>query len=62
VNVSQLRLKSEKFDNNSNDVITPEIQRMWNVKTEVIPLIIWTTGTISTSFTNQFSNRTGITK
>ena len=24
-----------------------EIQRMWNVKSKLIPVIIWTTGTIS---------------
>jgi hypothetical protein len=27
--------------------ITIEIQRMWNLKTNVIPVIIWATGTIS---------------
>ena len=26
--------------------LTTEIQRMWNVKTKVMPVIIWTTGTI----------------
>jgi hypothetical protein len=30
--------------------LTIEIQRMWNVKTNVIPVIIVTTGTISKSF------------
>jgi len=30
--------------------LTTEIQRMWNVKTKVIPLIIGVTGTISKSF------------
>jgi hypothetical protein len=30
--------------------LTIEIQRMWNVKTKVIPLIISATGTISKSF------------
>ena len=30
--------------------LTIEIQRMWNVKTKVIPVIIGTTGTISKSF------------
>ena len=30
--------------------LTIEIQRMWNVKTKVIPVIIWATGTISKSF------------
>jgi len=30
--------------------LTIEIQRMWNVKTKVIPVIIEATGTISKSF------------
>jgi hypothetical protein len=30
--------------------LTTEIQRMWNVKTRVIPVIIGRTGTISKSF------------
>jgi len=30
--------------------LTVEIQRMWNVKTKVIPVIIGVTGTISKSF------------
>jgi hypothetical protein len=30
--------------------LTTEIQRMWNVKTRVIPAIIGATGTISKSF------------
>jgi hypothetical protein len=30
--------------------LTIEIQRMWNVKTRVIPVIIGATGTISKSF------------
>jgi hypothetical protein len=32
--------------------LTAEIQRMWNVKTRVIPVIIGATGTISKSFRN----------
>jgi len=35
-----------------NKGLTIEIQRMWNVKTMVIPVIIGATGTISKSFTN----------
>jgi len=36
--------------------LTIEIQRMWNVKTEVIPVIIGATGTISNSFRKYVSN------
>jgi len=39
--------------------LTIEIQRMWNVKTKVIPVIIGTTGTISKSFGKYMSNITG---
>ena len=39
--------------------LTIEIQRMWNVKTKVIPVIIWTTGTISKSFRKYVSNIPG---
>jgi hypothetical protein len=38
---------------------TIEIQRMWNVKTKVIPVIIGTTGTISKSFRKYVSNIPG---
>ena len=36
-----------------------EIQRMWNVKTKVIPVIIGATGTISKSFGKYVSNIPG---
>ena len=36
-----------------------EIQRMWNVKTKVIPIIIGATGTISKSFRKYVSNISG---
>ena len=36
-----------------------EIQRMWNVKTNVIPVIIGATGTISKSFRKYVSNIPG---
>jgi hypothetical protein len=36
-----------------------EIQRMWNVKTKVIPVIIGLTGTISKSFRKCVSNIPG---
>ena len=39
--------------------LTIEIQRMWNVKTRVIPVIIWATGTISNSFRKYISNIPG---
>jgi len=39
--------------------LTIEIQRMWNVKTQVIPVIIGTTGTISKSFRKYVSNIPG---
>jgi len=39
--------------------LTIEIQRMWNVKTKVIPVIIGATGTISESFRKYVSNIPG---
>ena len=39
--------------------LTIEIQRMWNVKTKVIPVIIGVTGTISKSFRKYVGNITG---
>jgi len=36
--------------------LTIEIQRMWNVKTKVIPVIIGTTGTMSKSFRKYVKN------
>jgi hypothetical protein len=39
---------------------TIEIQRMWHVKTNVIPVIIGATGTISKSFRKYLSNVPGI--
>jgi len=39
--------------------LTTEIQRMWNVKTKVIPVIIGATGTISKSFRKYGSNIPG---
>jgi uncharacterized membrane protein YkvI len=40
-------------------ILTIEIQRMWNVKTKVIPVIIGVTGTISKSFRKYVSNISG---
>jgi hypothetical protein len=39
--------------------LTTEIQRMWNVKTKVIPVIIGATGTISKSYRKYVSNIPG---
>ena len=39
--------------------LTTEIQRMWIVKTKVIPVIIGATGTISKSFRKYVSNIPG---
>jgi hypothetical protein len=39
--------------------LTIEIQRMWNVKTGVMPVIIGATGTISKSFRNYVSTIPG---
>jgi hypothetical protein len=39
-------------------IIIIEIQRMWNVKTRVIPVIIGATGTISKSFRKYVSTIT----
>ena len=39
--------------------LTIEIQRMWNVKTKVIPVTIGATGTISKSFREYVSNIPG---
>jgi hypothetical protein len=39
--------------------LTIEIQRMWNIKTRVIPVIIGATGTISKSFRKYLSNIPG---
>jgi hypothetical protein len=48
-------------NNNNNNLrykdLTIEIQRMWSVKTKVVPVIIGTTGTISKSFRKYVSNR-----
>jgi len=38
---------------------TTEIQRMWNVKTKVIPVIIGATGTVSKSFRKYVSYTPG---
>jgi len=65
-------VRNNNNNNNNNSVIkkeavkilkykelTIEIQRLWNVKTKVITVIIGTTGTISKSFRKYVSNVTG---
>jgi hypothetical protein len=54
VNVFQLKLRGEKFDNNNNDN-----NNKWNVKTKVILVTIGATGTISKSFIKYVSNTPG---
>jgi len=39
--------------------LTTEIQRMWNAKTKVIPVIIGATGTVSESFRKYVRNIPG---
>ena len=47
-------------NNNNNKDLTIEIQRMWNVKAKVVPvIIIGATGTISKSFRKYRSNIPG---
>jgi hypothetical protein len=52
-----IKIEAEKFLKYKN--LTIEIQRMWNVKTRVIPVIIGVTGTISMSFRKYVSNIPG---
>jgi hypothetical protein len=46
-------------NNNNNKDLTIQIQRMWNVKTRVIPVIIGATETISKSLRKYVSNIPG---
>jgi hypothetical protein len=46
-------------NNNNNNNLTIEIQRIWNVKTRVIPVILGATGTISKSFRKYVSTIPG---
>ena len=52
-------IKKEAEKNLKYKNLTIEIQRMWNVKTKVIPVIIRATGTISKSFRKYVSNIPG---
>ena len=52
-----IKIEAEKFLKYKD--LTIEIQRMWNVKSKAIPVIIGTTGTISKSFRKYVSNTSG---
>ena len=52
-------IKEEAEKNLKYRALTIEIQRMWNVKTTAIPVIIGETGTISNSFRKYVSNIPG---
>jgi len=52
-----IKKEAEKFLKYKD--LTIEIQRMWNVKTKVIPVIRWATGTTSKSFRKYVSNVPG---
>ena len=52
-----IKKKAEKFWN-YKDLVT-EIQRMWNVKAKVIPIIVGATGTILKSIRQYLSNAPG---
>jgi hypothetical protein len=52
-----IQKEAEKILKYKNLII--EIQRMWNVKTKVTPVIIGATGTISKSFRKYFSSVPG---
>ena len=52
-----LKKEAEKILKYKN--LTIEIQRTWNVKTKVIPVIIGATGTISKTFRKYVSNIPG---
>ena len=53
-----IKKEAEKIVKSCKD-LTIEIQRMWNVKTKVIPVIIGATGAISKSFRKYVSNLPG---
>ena len=52
-------VKKESENSLKHENLTNEIQRMWNVKTRVISVIIGATGTISKLFRKYVSNITG---
>jgi hypothetical protein len=52
-----IKKEAEKFLKDKDLII--EVQRMWNVKTNVTPVIIGATGTISKSFRKYLSSILG---
>jgi len=54
---SVIKKEAEKFLKYKD--LTIETQRLWNVKTKMIPVIIGATGTISKSFRKYVSNISG---
>ena len=54
-----IRKEAEKILKYKDFTIEIQVQRMWNVKTKVIPVIIGATGTISKSFRKYVSNIPG---
>jgi len=63
VNISLPKLKNEKFDDDHDDDNDDDddnkIERTWNVKRKVIPVIIGATRNISKSFRKYMSNIPG---
>jgi hypothetical protein len=59
-----VNFRRQKYDKAAEKILKHkdlaiEIQHLWNVKTNVIPVIIGATGTISKSFRKYLSNITG---
>ena len=52
-------IKKEAEKTRKYKELTIEIERMWNVETKMIPIIIGATGTISKSFRKYVSNIPG---
>jgi len=52
-----IKKEAEKILKNKG--IVTEIERVWNVKAKVIPIIIWVIGTISKSLRQYLSNMPG---
>ena len=59
ISVDRNMIKKEADNILKYKYLTIEIQRMWNVKTKVIPVLIGAIGTISKSFRKYVRNITG---